>query len=95
MGPSRGITLAALLLAVGAGGSFPLGGFQARAQGQPAPGQALPSATPRPELRGVWLTANDMPVLRDRERMQHTTPAGWCRSAACRISPTGASRARM
>ena len=24
------------------------------------------------ELRGVWLTANDMPVLRDRERMQAT-----------------------
>ncbi|SBO43472.1 conserved protein of unknown function [Cyanobium sp. NIES-981] len=23
-----------------------------------------------PELRGVWLTANDMPVLRDRERMR-------------------------
>lgn len=23
----------------------------------------------RPELRGVWLTANDMPVLRDRQRM--------------------------
>jgi len=22
------------------------------------------------ELRGVWLTANDMPVLRDRPRMQ-------------------------
>jgi len=72
MGPSRGITLAALLFGLGAGGGLPLGSLQARAQSQPAPGQALPSAIPRPELRGVWLTANDMPVLRDRERMQHT-----------------------
>lgn len=31
----------------------------------PAQAQAQPN-----ELRGVWLTANDMPVLRDRERMQ-------------------------
>jgi uncharacterized lipoprotein YddW (UPF0748 family) len=30
-------------------------------------------ANPQPlELRGVWLTANDMPVLRDRTRMQAT-----------------------
>jgi len=37
--------------------------------GQPAAVQ--PSAAPQQaELRGVWLTANDMPVLRDRERMQ-------------------------
>jgi uncharacterized lipoprotein YddW (UPF0748 family) len=30
------------------------------------------AGSPRPpvELRGVWLTANDMPVLRDRERMR-------------------------
>ena len=34
----------------------------ARAQ---EPAQAQPE-----ELRGVWLTANDMPVLRDRGRMQ-------------------------
>jgi uncharacterized lipoprotein YddW (UPF0748 family) len=32
-----------------------------------------PPALSQPEeLRGVWLTANDMPVLRDRERMQAT-----------------------
>jgi uncharacterized lipoprotein YddW (UPF0748 family) len=31
----------------------------------PAPAQEQPQ-----ELRGVWLTANDMPVLRDRGRMQ-------------------------
>jgi uncharacterized lipoprotein YddW (UPF0748 family) len=29
-----------------------------------------PTPQPMPELRGVWLTANDMPVLRDRQRMQ-------------------------
>ena len=33
--------------------------------GEPVQGQ-------QQELRGVWLTANDMPVLRDRERMQAT-----------------------
>ncbi len=38
---------------------------------QPAP-QTTPPGTPRPELRGVWLTANDMPVLRDRERMRES-----------------------
>lgn len=31
-----------------------------------------PPALGQEELRGVWLTANDMPVLRDRERMQAT-----------------------
>lgn len=31
-----------------------------------------PSQAQQQELRGVWLTANDMPVLRDRERMQAT-----------------------
>lgn len=31
-----------------------------------------PSQAQQQELRGVWLTANDMPVLRDRERMQTT-----------------------
>ncbi len=51
---------------------------------QPAPGPAPPAGTAtagppqptpaaeRPELRGVWLTANDMPTLRDRERMRET-----------------------
>ena len=33
---------------------------------------APPSRAQQPELRGVWLTANDMPVLRDRRRMQAT-----------------------
>jgi len=33
---------------------------------------APPSRAQQPELRGVWLTANDMPVLRDRGRMQAT-----------------------
>jgi uncharacterized lipoprotein YddW (UPF0748 family) len=33
---------------------------------------APPSRAQQPELRGVWLTANDMPVLRDRNRMQAT-----------------------
>ena len=31
-----------------------------------------PSLGQQQELRGVWLTANDMPVLRDRDRMQAT-----------------------
>jgi uncharacterized lipoprotein YddW (UPF0748 family) len=31
-----------------------------------------PALAGQQELRGVWLTANDMPVLRDRERMQAT-----------------------
>jgi uncharacterized lipoprotein YddW (UPF0748 family) len=37
-----------------------------------SPSDESPAAAPRPqvELRGVWLTANDMPVLRDRERMR-------------------------
>ncbi len=51
----------------------------ARSQANPA-GPQMPAATaptpqpapPRVELRGVWLTANDMPVLRDRERMRDT-----------------------
>ena len=34
--------------------------------------QAQQQATAPGELRGVWLTANDMPVLRDRSRMQAT-----------------------
>lgn len=35
---------------------------------QPAP--PPDPALPRRELRGVWLTLNDMPILRDRERMR-------------------------
>jgi len=31
-----------------------------------------PAQAAQQELRGVWLTANDMPVLRDRDRMQAT-----------------------
>ena len=31
-----------------------------------------PALSQQQELRGVWLTANDMPVLRDRARMQAT-----------------------
>lgn len=48
-------------------------GLPALAQTPPqsAP-QSTPQAPPRPELRGVWLTANDMPVLRDRERMRES-----------------------
>lgn len=67
----RRITMAALLLAQGLG-VLPGDGFSAaRAQGQPQPSSPAPAAAkPRTELRGVWLTANDMPVLRDRERMQ-------------------------
>jgi len=46
------------------------------AQPGPAPAAAVPAqaaqAIERTELRGVWLTANDMPTLRDRERMQAT-----------------------
>jgi uncharacterized lipoprotein YddW (UPF0748 family) len=33
---------------------------------------APPARAQQQELRGVWLTANDMPVLRDRSRMQAT-----------------------
>ena len=37
----------------------------------PAPTPApAPAPVPRPEIRGGWLTLNDMPVLRDRERMR-------------------------
>ncbi len=42
---------------------------------QPAraePAKTVPAKTVQAELRGVWLTANDMPVLRDRTRMQAT-----------------------
>ena len=34
--------------------------------------EQAPSPESRQELRGVWLTSNDMPVLRDRGRMQAT-----------------------
>ena len=30
----------------------------------------LVAAQPQPEIRGVWLTLNDMAVLRDRDRMR-------------------------
>jgi uncharacterized lipoprotein YddW (UPF0748 family) len=36
----------------------------------PALSQAGPPAASPAEIRGVWLTANDMPILRDRERMR-------------------------
>ena len=71
----RRITMAALLLAPGLG-VLPAEWFSAavsaRAQGEPQPSSpaSAAAARPRTELRGVWLTANDMPVLRDRERMQ-------------------------
>jgi uncharacterized lipoprotein YddW (UPF0748 family) len=67
MGYWRQITMAVLLLSQGLGGVDLAGASQARAQ-EPSP--AVTPAKPRTELRGVWLTANDMPVLRDRERMQ-------------------------
>lgn len=51
-----GVLLAGVLSGVLA--SLPLLPSPAKAQAQPE------------ELRGVWLTANDMPVLRDRGRMQ-------------------------
>ncbi len=62
-GPLRWIALVlcgVLLAGVLSGvlGSLPLLSSAAKAHGQPE------------ELRGVWLTANDMPVLRDRSRMQ-------------------------
>lgn len=41
------------------------------AQPQPAAAPpAPPPAAPRSEIRGVWLTLNDMAILRDRERMR-------------------------
>lgn len=61
--------LRALLLAVG----LALTSGAAAPALEPAPQPALPMTAPRrAELRGVWLTANDMPVLRDRERMRQT-----------------------
>jgi len=36
----------------------------------PALPQGGPPAATSAEIRGVWLTANDMPILRDRERMR-------------------------
>jgi uncharacterized lipoprotein YddW (UPF0748 family) len=56
----RRLRLLAALLAVLTWAATLLGHMGAPASAQQA----------RPELRGVWLTANDMPVLRDRERMQ-------------------------
>ncbi len=46
-------------------------GHPGRAQQTPVPSPVQPPVQ-RTELRGVWLTANDMPVLRDRSRMQVT-----------------------
>ncbi len=40
------------------------------AQPQPAPPAQPQPPAPAPEIRGVWLTLNDMAVLRDRERMR-------------------------
>ena len=58
-----------LVLLPAAGGSE----TSARPLGPPLPPVPPPAAAaPRTELRGVWLTANDMPVLRDRERMRQT-----------------------
>jgi uncharacterized lipoprotein YddW (UPF0748 family) len=70
-GPRRWIALVlcgGLLAVVLSGGlaRLPLLSLPAKAQEPPAAmAQDLPE-----ELRGVWLTANDMPVLRDRGRMQ-------------------------
>ena len=41
----------------------------------PALSQAGPPAASPAEIRGVWLTANDMPILRDRERMRQAVAA--------------------
>ncbi len=65
MGRWRQFSWAIVLLAHGLGG--PRSAAPVWAQVDPAP---VPPA--RVELRGVWLTANDMPVLRDRERMRST-----------------------
>ncbi|KAF0652451.1 hypothetical protein L107_13553 [Cyanobium sp. Copco_Reservoir_LC18] len=69
-GPLRwvALVLCGSLLAVALGGlpaSLPLLSPAAKAQESPAT-----APVPAEELRGVWLTANDMPVLRDRGRMQ-------------------------
>jgi uncharacterized lipoprotein YddW (UPF0748 family) len=69
-GPLRwvALVLCGSLLAVALGGlpaSLPLLSPAAKAQESPAT-----APVPAEELRGVWLTANDMPVLRDRSRMQ-------------------------
>jgi uncharacterized lipoprotein YddW (UPF0748 family) len=69
-GPLRwvALVLCGSLLAVALGGlpaSLPLLSPAAKAQESP-----VTAPVPAEELRGVWLTANDMPVLRDRSRMQ-------------------------
>lgn len=71
--------LAALLLTL-ASGLAPLSPLAAQPPAQPPPPPPAPPADPQPaavqppvargEIRGVWLTLNDMPVLRDRERMR-------------------------
>jgi uncharacterized lipoprotein YddW (UPF0748 family) len=67
MGRCRMIAAVSLLLGHGLGISCLVPPSLAQAQ----EARVAPSS-PRAELRGVWLTANDMPVLRDRERMQQT-----------------------
>ncbi len=61
-----------LLLTIGA--ALISGVVSTSAQEKPPQPQPLAPEMARPqvELRGVWLTANDMPVLRDRERMRQT-----------------------
>ena len=49
-------------------GATALVGAVLLALGPPIEGCAKPASNP--EIRGVWLTANDMPTMRDRSRMQ-------------------------
>jgi uncharacterized lipoprotein YddW (UPF0748 family) len=70
MGRWRQVTAASLLLAHGL--ALSCVGIPSLARAQGAQGAQGAPTRARTELRGVWLTANDMPVLRDRERMQHT-----------------------
>lgn len=72
MGVWRAVALSTL-------GILGIAEVRALATALPAPGSGPPGGSPAPvlsrpraELRGVWLTANDMPVLRDRERMRQT-----------------------
>ena len=71
-----GVWRAVALSALGLLGALEL---RAAASSQSPPVSVVPGAAEAPvaprsraELRGVWLTANDMPVLRDRERMRQT-----------------------
>ena len=50
---------------------FALGPFPPPPPPPPARvGQSRPFSLNRAEIRGVWMTCNDMPVLRDRDRMR-------------------------